>query len=354
MLSDALVVFDHLKHTVTIIANADLEAEPDIERAYEQAARTIGEVRCVLAGPVPRAEPMTGPSHRTSDSSGPRADADFRVEHAARALRSDGLADRRVHPRRRRLPGRALAALVGAGAGRGVLDLPRPAGGQPEPVHVLPGLRRLPGRGREPRAAADGERPPGEHQADRGHPSRAAPARGGPADRTGAAGRREGARRARDARRPRAQRPRPRVRVRQRPGGRADGDRVLQPRDAHRLLGVGDAASGRRGDGRAALGAAGGDALGRAEGARDADHRRARAGQARRLRRRDRLPQLRGRPRHGDPHPHGRRQGRRRPCAGRRRHRRRRQARVRVRGVGREDQGGAARRRAACEQPDWS
>ncbi len=60
MLSDALVVFDHLKHSVTIIANADLEAEPDVERAYEQAARTIGEVRCVLAGPVPRGEPMTG------------------------------------------------------------------------------------------------------------------------------------------------------------------------------------------------------------------------------------------------------------------------------------------------------
>ena len=56
MLSDALVVFDHLKHTVTIIANADLQAEPDIERAYEQAARTIGELRSALAGPVPRGE----------------------------------------------------------------------------------------------------------------------------------------------------------------------------------------------------------------------------------------------------------------------------------------------------------
>jgi anthranilate synthase component 1 len=57
MLSDALVVFDHLKHTVTILANADLRSEPDVERAYEAAARTIAEVRCVLAGPVPRAEP---------------------------------------------------------------------------------------------------------------------------------------------------------------------------------------------------------------------------------------------------------------------------------------------------------
>jgi anthranilate synthase component I len=57
MLSDALVVFDHLKHTVTIIANADLQAEPELERAYETAAATIAEVRRVLAGPVPRPEP---------------------------------------------------------------------------------------------------------------------------------------------------------------------------------------------------------------------------------------------------------------------------------------------------------
>jgi anthranilate synthase component I len=57
MLSDALVVFDHLKHTVTILANADLQSEPDVERAYEQAARVIGEVRRVLAGPVPRGDP---------------------------------------------------------------------------------------------------------------------------------------------------------------------------------------------------------------------------------------------------------------------------------------------------------
>jgi anthranilate synthase component 1 len=54
MLSDALVIFDHLKHTVTILANADLEAEPDLERAYAAAARTIAQVREQLAGPVPR------------------------------------------------------------------------------------------------------------------------------------------------------------------------------------------------------------------------------------------------------------------------------------------------------------
>jgi anthranilate synthase component I len=53
MLSDSLLAFDHLKHTVTILANADLRAEPDVERAYATAARTIGDVREVLAGPVP-------------------------------------------------------------------------------------------------------------------------------------------------------------------------------------------------------------------------------------------------------------------------------------------------------------
>jgi anthranilate synthase component 1 len=57
MLSDVLVVFDHLKHTVTIIANADLEADADVERAYAIAARAIEDIRAVLAGPVPRGEP---------------------------------------------------------------------------------------------------------------------------------------------------------------------------------------------------------------------------------------------------------------------------------------------------------
>jgi anthranilate synthase component I len=57
MLSDALVVFDHLKHTVTILANADLVSDPDVERAYQAAARTIEEIRGALAGPVPRREP---------------------------------------------------------------------------------------------------------------------------------------------------------------------------------------------------------------------------------------------------------------------------------------------------------
>ncbi len=59
MLTDALVVFDHLKHTITILANADLDAEPDLQRARDVALATIAEVRACLAGPVPQGAGVT-------------------------------------------------------------------------------------------------------------------------------------------------------------------------------------------------------------------------------------------------------------------------------------------------------
>jgi anthranilate synthase component 1 len=51
MLTDALVVFDHLQHTVTVIAN--VYAEDDLDASYRQALETIAEVRWRLARPVP-------------------------------------------------------------------------------------------------------------------------------------------------------------------------------------------------------------------------------------------------------------------------------------------------------------
>jgi anthranilate synthase component 1 len=53
MLSDVLVVFDHLKHTVSVLA--DVHADDDIDASYGAARDTIAEVRWRLAGPVPRA-----------------------------------------------------------------------------------------------------------------------------------------------------------------------------------------------------------------------------------------------------------------------------------------------------------
>jgi anthranilate synthase component I len=60
MLSDVLVVFDHLKHTVSVLAN--VYADDDLERSYAKAVEAIGEVRWRFAGPVPRPArpPATG------------------------------------------------------------------------------------------------------------------------------------------------------------------------------------------------------------------------------------------------------------------------------------------------------
>jgi anthranilate synthase component I len=51
MLTDALVVFDHFKHTVTVLAN--VYAEENLDASYRRAVDTIAEVRWRLAGPVP-------------------------------------------------------------------------------------------------------------------------------------------------------------------------------------------------------------------------------------------------------------------------------------------------------------
>ncbi|HEY3829553.1 MAG TPA: anthranilate synthase component I, partial [Solirubrobacteraceae bacterium] len=89
MLSDALVIFDHLKHTVTILANADLEAEPDVDRAYGAAAATIAEIREQLAGPVPRAGATAEHSHRKMPefpSNMPREQFEAMVERIVRYI----------------------------------------------------------------------------------------------------------------------------------------------------------------------------------------------------------------------------------------------------------------------------
>jgi anthranilate synthase component 1 len=59
MLTDALVAFDHLKHTVTILANAYVEEE-GVEAGYARAVDVVGEVRERLAGPLPRTAPADG------------------------------------------------------------------------------------------------------------------------------------------------------------------------------------------------------------------------------------------------------------------------------------------------------
>ena len=62
MLTDGLVVFDHLKHTVTVIANVYAEDGGDLQGAYERARDTIAEVRWRLDRPNPRSARSPGPA----------------------------------------------------------------------------------------------------------------------------------------------------------------------------------------------------------------------------------------------------------------------------------------------------
>jgi anthranilate synthase component 1 len=72
MLTDALVVFDHLKHTVTVIAN--VYADDDLDASYKRAVETIAEVRWRLGGPVPRPSrpPVPGRTNPTFEANMPR------------------------------------------------------------------------------------------------------------------------------------------------------------------------------------------------------------------------------------------------------------------------------------------
>src|SRR5215204_5663532 len=52
MVTDVLLAFDHLRHEVTVLAN--VIAEGDLDRAYQEAATAISDVRERLRGPVPQ------------------------------------------------------------------------------------------------------------------------------------------------------------------------------------------------------------------------------------------------------------------------------------------------------------
>ena len=69
MLSDVLVAFDHLRHTVTILANAYVDEDGGVEAAHARAVESIREVRERLAGPLPRARAGRRPRAPSRSSS---------------------------------------------------------------------------------------------------------------------------------------------------------------------------------------------------------------------------------------------------------------------------------------------
>jgi anthranilate synthase component 1 len=53
MVTDAMLIFDHLRHELTILACAFVEEDGSVDAPYEAAAATIAEMRERLRGPVP-------------------------------------------------------------------------------------------------------------------------------------------------------------------------------------------------------------------------------------------------------------------------------------------------------------
>jgi anthranilate synthase component 1 len=75
MLSDVLVVFDHLRHTISVLVNVyagEEAAGTDLDTAYAEAVATIHKARDLLAGPVPRPAPTPARPRPAFTSNMPR------------------------------------------------------------------------------------------------------------------------------------------------------------------------------------------------------------------------------------------------------------------------------------------
>jgi anthranilate synthase component I len=75
MVSDVLVVFDHMRHELTVMAYAFLDDKSEVDAAYARAAGAIAGVRKRLRGPVPVAPPRAQPARDPAVSAGAAEEA---------------------------------------------------------------------------------------------------------------------------------------------------------------------------------------------------------------------------------------------------------------------------------------
>ncbi len=71
LVTDVIVVFDHLEHTITLLTNLFPEEEPDLAAAYRRAVHRLAEVKARLRGPLP--PPSGRPVRKSPDSGAPIA-----------------------------------------------------------------------------------------------------------------------------------------------------------------------------------------------------------------------------------------------------------------------------------------
>ncbi|MEA2231414.1 MAG: anthranilate synthase component [Solirubrobacteraceae bacterium] len=89
MLSDVLVVFDHLKHTINVLVNVYADDDDgDLETSYAEAVATIQKARDLLAGSVPRREPTPARPRPTFSSNMPREQFESNVARIVEYIRA--------------------------------------------------------------------------------------------------------------------------------------------------------------------------------------------------------------------------------------------------------------------------
>ena len=247
LLADTVLVFDHLRHAITIVANAFVDGR-DVDGPYRRAVERIADVRAKLAAPLPAgaagrmvdaaeaegraAEGGPAPS-RPVTSSMTREQYEGGVERIREYIYA-GDAFQVVLSQRFSTPVDVSPFSIYRGV-RAVNPSPylyyiafddfALCGSSPEPLITVQGDRveTRPIAGTRRRGASPAE--------DRRLIERAAR-------------RREGVRRAPHAGRPRPQRPRPRLRARECPRRRVHGHGTLLARHPHGLVGERDARTG--------------------------------------------------------------------------------------------------------------
>ena len=127
-----MVVFDNVKDEIIVVTPVRPEPGVDASTAYARAVERLRGVVAALDAPLPHATAMAGAQLVLPEARSNTAPAEYMGMVRAR---------QGVHRRRRRLPGRAVPALLGAVRPAAVRALPRAAPHQPLAVPVPPRLR---------------------------------------------------------------------------------------------------------------------------------------------------------------------------------------------------------------------
>jgi anthranilate synthase component I len=71
LLTDVIVVFDHLQHTITLLTNIFSDEEPDFDAAYAAAVARIANIKARLRAPLPSPDLTNGPERALAAAGGP-------------------------------------------------------------------------------------------------------------------------------------------------------------------------------------------------------------------------------------------------------------------------------------------